>query len=176
MTTGLKNWRKKYPMKNWDTNSELKNMHYILNLGSRWPGSLFRLMVDLFCQLYSPINGITCRTKYNVHTKNIIWKCLLPFINTKSEDDAHKPIVRIINQYWWNYEEQKISYRHITKHQTCLQTFTLASMLQLSVTMMSWVQVWVDLRLFTTQFSDKVLLDTWKLKEWEWNKFWEGFG
>ena len=29
MTTGLKNWRKKYPMKNCDTNSELKNMHYI---------------------------------------------------------------------------------------------------------------------------------------------------
>ena len=53
------------------------------------------------------------------------------------------------------------------KHQTCLQTFTLASMLQLSVTMMSWVQVWVDLRLFTTQFSDKVLLDIWKLKERE---------
>ena len=75
----------------------------IYNLGSKWPGSLFRLMVNSFCQLYSPINGITCRTKYNVHTKNIIWKCLFPFINTKSEDDAHKPIVRIINQYWSNY-------------------------------------------------------------------------
>ena len=34
-----------------------------------------------------------------------------------------------------------------------------------SATMMSWVRVWVDL--FTTQFSDKVLLDTWKLIECE---------
>ena len=31
----------------------------------------------------------------------------------------------------------------------------LALVLQLSVTMMSWVRVWLDLRLFTTQFSDK---------------------
>jgi hypothetical protein len=30
------------------------------------------------------------------------------------------------------------------------------------VTMMSWDRVWVDLRLFTTQF-----FDTWKLREWE---------
>ena len=27
---------------------------------------------------------------------------------------------------------------------------------------LSWVRVWVDLTLFTTQFFDKVLLDTWK--------------
>ena len=40
-------------------------------------------------------------------------------------------------------------------------------MLQLSVTMMSWIRVWVDLRLFTAQFSDQMLLDTWKLREWE---------
>ena len=50
----------------------------------------------------------------------------------------------------------------------------ISSVLQLSVTMMSWVRVWVDLRFFTTQFFDKVLLDTWR--EWEWNKFWEEFG
>ena len=49
-------------------------------------------------------------------------------------------------------------------------------LLQLSVAMMSWDRVWVDLRLFTTQFSDKVLLETWKLREWELKKFWEGFG
>ena len=37
-------------------------------------------------------------TKYNVQTKkNIIWKCLL--LSHQSGDDAHKPIVRIINQY-----------------------------------------------------------------------------
>ena len=42
--------------------------------------------------------------------------------------------------------------------------------------MMSWVQVWVDLDMFTIQFSDKVLLDTWMLIECELNKFWEGFG
>ena len=42
--------------------------------------------------------------------------------------------------------------------------------------MMSWVQQWVDLDLFTTQISDKVLLDAWKLIECEQNKFWEGFG
>ena len=38
-------------------------------------------------------------------------------------------------------------------------------MLQLSVTRMSWVRVWLDLRLFTTQFFDKVLLDTCKFRE-----------
>ena len=38
-------------------------------------------------------------------------------------------------------------------------------MLLLSAAMMSWARVWVDLDLFTTQFSDKVLLDTWKLIE-----------
>ena len=32
---------------------------------------------------------------------------------------------------------------------------------QISVTLMSWDGWWVDLGLFTTQFSDKVLLDTW---------------
>ena len=42
--------------------------------------------------------------------------------------------------------------------------------------MMSWVRRWVDLGLFTTQFSDKVLLDTWKSLKCEQNKFWEGFG
>ena len=42
--------------------------------------------------------------------------------------------------------------------------------------MMSWVQRWVDLDLFTTQISDKVLLDTKKLIESKQNKFWEGFG
>ena len=36
--------------------------------------------------------------------------------------------------------------------------------LQLSVTMMSWVWVWFDLRLFTNQFFDKMLLDSWKLE------------
>ena len=40
-------------------------------------------------------------------------------------------------------------------------------MLLLSAAMMSWARVWVDLDLFTTQFSDKVLLDTWKLIECE---------
>ena len=49
-------------------------------------------------------------------------------------------------------------------------------MLLLSAAMMSWARVWVDLDLFTTQFSDKVLLDTWKLIECEQNWFWEGFG
>ena len=62
---------------NFRKNCEPKNLQGLYNLGSRWSGSLFRLMVDLFCQLYSPINGITCKTKYNVHTKNIIMKCLL---------------------------------------------------------------------------------------------------
>ena len=33
-----------------------------------------------------------------------------------------------------------------------------------------WVWVWVDLRFFTNQFFDKMLLDTWK------KKFYEGFG
>ena len=37
----------------------------------------------------------------------------------------------------------------------------------ISAPMMSWVRVWVDLILFTTQFFDKVLLDTWKLRECE---------
>ena len=40
-------------------------------------------------------------------------------------------------------------------------------LLQLSVIMTSWVRVWVDLRLFITQFFDKVLLDIWKLSKWE---------
>ena len=44
----------------------------------------------------------------------------------------------------------------------------------INVTMMSWV--WVELRLFTTQFFDKVLPHTWESRKWEWNKFWEGFG
>ena len=48
-----------------------------------------------------------------------------------------------------------------------IASYIVGFMLQLSVTMMSWVQVWVDLRLFTSQFSDKVLLDTWKLRERE---------
>ena len=43
-------------------------------------------------------------------------------------------------------------------------------MLLLSAAMMSWARVWVDLDLFTTQFSDKMLRDTWK------SKLWEGFG
>ena len=34
-----------------------------------------------------------------------------------------------------------------------------------SAWMMSRVWVWVDLDLFTAHFSDKVLLDTWNLKE-----------
>ena len=38
-------------------------------------------------------------------------------------------------------------------------------MLQLSVTMMSWVRVWVDLRLFTTQFFDKNAT-RWNGNEW----------
>ena len=49
-------------------------------------------------------------------------------------------------------------------------------MCQISVTLMSWDGWWVDLDLFTTQCSDKVLLDTWKLIECEQNKFWEAFG
>ena len=36
-----------------------------------------------------------------------------------------------------------------------------------SALMMSWVLVWVDMDLFTTHFSDKELLKTWKLKECE---------
>ena len=40
-------------------------------------------------------------------------------------------------------------------------------MLLLSAAMMSWARVWVDLDLFTTQISDKLLLNTWKLKECE---------
>ena len=35
----------------------------------------------------------------------------------------------------------------------------------ISAATMSWV--WVDLTLFTTQFFVEVLLDTWKLREWE---------
>ena len=38
----------------------------------------------------------------------------------------------------------------------------------LSAAMMSWVQVWVDLDLFTTQISDKVLY-TWYMKV---NRMW----
>ena len=44
-----------------------------------------------------------------------------------------------------------------------------------------WVEfefhlTWLDLRLFTTQFSTKVLLDTWILREWEYKTVLEGFG
>ena len=45
-------------------------------------------------------------------------------------------------------------------------------MLLLSAHLMSWVRWWVDL----DEFSDKVLLDTWKLIECDQNKFWEAFG
>ena len=62
--------------------------------------------------------------------------------------------------FYWKFRES-----------TCLD-----HMLLLSVHLMSWVHWWLDLDLFTTQFSDKVLLDTWKLVECEQNRFWEGFG
>ena len=39
--------------------------------------------------------------------------------------------------------------------------------------MMIWVQRWVDLDLFTTQFSDKMLRDTWKSIECEQKKNYE---
>ena len=42
---------------------------------------------------------------------------------------------------------------------------TEMEMSQLSAAMMSWVRVWLDLRLFTAQFSDKVLPHTEKWKE-----------
>ena len=48
-------------------------------------------------------------------------------------------------------------------------------MLLFSAHLMSWVRQWVELDLFTTQFSDKVLLDTRKSIECEQNIFWEGF-
>ena len=43
----------------------------------------------------------------------------------------------------------------------CSASFAKRPGCQISVTLMSWDGWWVDLGLFTTQFSDKVLLDTW---------------
>ena len=48
-------------------------------------------------------------------------------------------------------------------------------MCQISVTLMSWDGWWVELDLFTTQFSYKVLLDTLNLIECEWNELWKEF-
>ena len=53
----------------------------------------------------------------------------------------------------------------IHKVEPTKSNFYEKDVLLLSEHLMSWVGQWVDLDLFTTQFSDKVLLDTWKLIE-----------
>ena len=98
---------------------------------SRWSGSLFRLMVDLFCQLYSPINGITCKTKYNVHPKNYYLEMFVAKSSIQKVEMMHisqlyvlsinsDGITRTIRwknrkHIWW------ATLQHITKHQRCLQ-------------------------------------------------------
>ena len=45
-------------------------------------------------------------------------------------------------------------------------------MWQLSAAMMGRVGQWDE---FVCLLTDQVLPDKWKLREWEWEKFWEGF-
>ena len=116
---------------NFRKNCEPKNLQGLYNLGSRWSGSLFRLMVDLFCQLYSPINGITCKTKYNVHTKKYYLEMFVAKSSIQKVEMMHisqlyvlsiniDGITRTIRwknrkHIWWE------TLQHITKHQRCLQ-------------------------------------------------------
>ena len=58
--------------------------------------------------------------------------------------------------HFWSMHISRQKYLSISKLYVS-QNVNIWSLLQLSVTMMSWVRVWVDLILFTFQFFDKVL-------------------
>ena len=123
----LSNTRIKFQKKLWAQ----KPARIIQPGGSRWSGSLFRLMVNLFCQSYSPINGITCKTKYNVYTKKYYLEMFVAKSSIQKVEMMHisqlyvlsiniDGITRTIRwknrkHIWWE------TLQHITKHQTCLQ-------------------------------------------------------
>ena len=112
--TGLKNWRKKYPMKNWETNSELKNLHYMQpEIKVTWffiqINGWFVLPIVFTNKWDYMQDQIQCTYKKKCYLEMFVAGMATNiFINTKSVDDAHKPIVRIINQYWWNYANYKV--------------------------------------------------------------------
>ena len=91
------------------------------------------------------------------NSHKLLYVLRIPQLDTEVMRWNNRPVITY-------FEFEKYSFKQIIEiFLVFMKKFVFSTALWLLFAlMMSWVRVWVDLDLFTTHFSDKVLLDTWK--------------